>query len=70
MTSECEHVWRTESIRYGRYRGKGRDRYQDMLHTHVCKKCGRKQRVSDRYFGKDRNPGYVVLFDSEGRQHW
>ena len=70
MASECEHVWHTESMRYGRYRGRGPDRWQELEHRNVCRKCGKKQRVSDRYFGKDRRPGYVVEFDSQGRQLW
>jgi hypothetical protein len=70
VTEKCRHAWRPKSIEYGRYIGKGADRYQEMLHTRVCKNCGREEHESDRYFGNDRNPGYTVLFDSEGRQLW
>jgi hypothetical protein len=68
MASECKHVWRPEYMEYGSYKGRGKDRYQDTLQMNVCKKCGDRQSVSDRYFGRDRTPGYRVYFDSEGRQ--
>jgi len=68
MVSECEHVWRTKSIKYGRYKRAGYGRYQEMEHRQVCRKCGKEQRIPDRYFGNDRMPGYVARFDSEGRQ--
>jgi hypothetical protein len=70
VTQECKHVWRSKSIKYGKYIGKGVDRYQEMVETHVCDKCGNEKQESDRYFGKDRNPGYMVLFDSKGRPLW
>jgi hypothetical protein len=70
MVSEYEHVWHTESIRYGRYTRLNKERYQEMEHRQVCKNCSKEQRLSDRYYGKDKRPGYVVEFDSEGRQLW
>ena len=43
MTQECKHEWRPKSIEYGRYIGKGADRYQEMLHARVCKNCGNEE---------------------------
>jgi hypothetical protein len=64
--SECEHAWQLEYIQYGRYLGRGRDRYQEMTHVRKCTKCGAKQRESDRYFGRDREPGRRVYFGKDG----